>query len=160
MTTIEPTNAGRHAISSKPAADLTKRFLESFRPKAAETARSSAASEGISELEQAVGYLKGYPWPLLPVALGTLVKGYLEGNEKDQKNARVLLEMMGRGADFFTSLIWFVRGASTQSAIPTGRHVISSSRIPSFLRPRRAKSGWKICGSNTEWMTSTPPIGA
>jgi hypothetical protein len=64
----------------------------------------------ISLLRRRLGYLVGFPWPLVPVTLLTLARAVITGDDRGRANATALLQMMLRGADLFTSLIWLLRG--------------------------------------------------
>lgn len=64
----------------------------------------------VSKLRGYLGYLKGFPWPMMPVALGSLASSKLKGDAAKEADARVLIEMMRQGADFFCCLIWGFRG--------------------------------------------------
>ena len=61
-------------------------------------------------LRGVLGFLRGYPWLVLPMALGSLAWGRLTRNQRIIDDRRALLKLMAKGADYYCSLFWLFRG--------------------------------------------------
>lgn len=57
-----------------------------------------------------LGYIKGFPWWLLPAGAGSYLQARIKGDELAEENALALLKMMKLGGDQFCALIWLLRG--------------------------------------------------
>lgn len=81
-------------------------------PTVASNSHAPLAARGsvTTSARRAWGYVSGFPYPIVPLAAAKLAGAYARGDARGVENAQVLWKMMFGGADFFCSVVWYLRG--------------------------------------------------
>ena len=75
-----------------------------------EQALPAPQTNKISNFARYIGYVKGFPWLMVVPVTGSLLWSRITNDKRGVDNSLALFKMMFKGADLYTSLIWYLRG--------------------------------------------------